>query len=145
MGGASTRRTSSRFPFPVGGTRAAGLAPLQLLCRLGAAAAACRAPAPHQLYSARPDGAAPPPAGHPGLGVPGRGPVAPGTGLKGRGSPPHATLTFGWWRRRSPPAAGAGAAPEDPEPIIIASVAEKSRRAGLPGSCRAALVPLLFS
>jgi len=97
------------------------------------------------LHSARQDGAAPP-AGHPGLGVPSREPpAAPSTGLTGRGSPPHATLTFGWWRRRSPPAAGAGAAPEDPEPIIIASVAEKSRRAGLPGSCRAALVPLLFS
>lgn len=92
-GGASARRTSSRFPFPVG-TRAAGLAvaPLQFLCRLGIAAAS-RAPAPHQLHSGRPDGAAAP-AGAPGLGVPGRGPAtAPGTGLTtGRASPPRATL-----------------------------------------------------
>ena len=114
-----------------------------LLCRLGGAAAACRAPARHQFHSARPDGVAPS-AGHPGLGVPGRGPAALGTGLTGRGSPLHTTLTFGWWRRRSPPAAGAGAAPEGPEPIIIAAVAEKARCIGLPGSCRAALVPLLF-
>ncbi|CAN6199469.1 unnamed protein product [Urochloa humidicola] len=102
-GGASALRTSSRFPFPVG-IRAAGLAPLQLLCRLGAAA--CRAAAPHQLHSTRPDGAAPPPRAGPrptaGLGVPGRGPAAPGTGLTGRGS---ATLTC--WSRRSPPPAAA--------------------------------------
>jgi hypothetical protein len=95
-GGVSARLTSSRFPLPVG-TRAP--AALPLLVRLGVAC--CRAAAPHQLHSgpARPVGdedEEPPAAaaGPRGLGVPGRGPAAPGTGLVlGRVSPPHATVT----------------------------------------------------
>lgn len=50
-GGASARRTSSRFPFPVGGTRAGGLPALLLCCLgLGVDACCCRS-APHQLHS----------------------------------------------------------------------------------------------
>jgi hypothetical protein len=71
-GGESARRTSSRFPFPVG-TRGGGLlAPPLLCCRLGVVA--CCPLAPHQLHSNRPEEDTTPPPLNPGLRAPGASP-----------------------------------------------------------------------